>query len=349
MPEVGSTTGTQKWDAEQQRNAALIIRVGQQMGMSRRDIAIGLITAMQESSLRNLHSGDRDSQGLFQQRPSQGWGTVAQVTDPVYATTKFFNTLKGVEGRDRMPLTQAAQAVQRSAYPDAYAKWEGDAKAFLQSMGGKGKITPSEVRTYGGGGIGADVSVGLANGGPHMAGGSAVSALAATTDVQAGAPGLAAPTAGAVPQTALRSFDSPEDYVGFTGGGAYGQKGVDNTSRAVVEYAKQFIGTPYVWGGTDLKTGVDCSGFVQAVYKQMGIDLPRVSYQQANAGKRIGLDQLRPGDLVGFNNSTRNNGADHIAIYVGNGKIIEAPRPGIGVRIRRLGSDEGDAWGVRLK
>ena len=75
MPEVQSTSGSQKWDAEQTRNAALIIRVGQQMGMSRKDIAIGLIVAMQESSLRNLHSGDRDSQGLFQQRPSQGWGT----------------------------------------------------------------------------------------------------------------------------------------------------------------------------------------------------------------------------------------------------------------------------------
>jgi cell wall-associated NlpC family hydrolase len=93
---------------------------------------------------------------------------------------------------------------------------------------------------------------------------------------------------------------------------------------------------------------VDCSGFVQQVYKQFGIDLPRVSFQQAAAGKRIDLGKARAGDLVAWDNSSRNNGADHIAIYLGNGKIIEAPRPGIGVRIRKLGSDEG-AWGVRIK
>lgn len=86
----------------------------------------------------------------------------------------------------------------------------------------------------------------------------------------------------------------------------------------VVRLAQQFQGTPYVWGGTDPDTGFDCSGFVQYVYKHaLGIDLPRISWQQADAGQRIGLGHLKSGDLVAWDNSSRNNGADHIAIYLG--------------------------------
>lgn len=118
--------------------------------------------------------------------------------------------------------------------------------------------------------------------------------------------------------------------------------------QRIADIAKTAIGVPYTWGGTDLKSGVDCSGFVQQVYKQMGINLPRLSAAQARAGKRVGLNELQVGDLVGWDNSTRNNGADHVAIYIGGGQIIEAPRPGLSVRIRSLGKDEGDAWGVRL-
>lgn len=118
-------------NSEQLRNAQTIISVGRSMGASERDIMIGLMTAMQESSLRNLNYGDRDSLGLFQQRPSQGWGTPAQVRNPVYAARKFFTELMRIQNRDRMALTQAAQAVQRSAFPNAYAKWENLARAIM--------------------------------------------------------------------------------------------------------------------------------------------------------------------------------------------------------------------------
>ena len=116
---------------EQVNNAKIIADVGKSMGMSQRDIQIAIATAMQESGLRNINYGDRDSVGLFQQRPSCGWGTVAQCTDPVYAATQFFNHLKDIENRDSMSLAQAAQSVQRSAFPDAYAKWEGMAGSLL--------------------------------------------------------------------------------------------------------------------------------------------------------------------------------------------------------------------------
>jgi TP901 family phage tail tape measure protein len=123
--------GSTMLDTEQLSNAAKIMNVGRQMGASPRDLIISLMTALQESSLRNISGGDRDSAGLFQQRPSQGWGSLAQVTDPEYASRQFFEHLLKIKNRDQMSLTAAAQAVQRSAYPDAYAKWEDEAKAII--------------------------------------------------------------------------------------------------------------------------------------------------------------------------------------------------------------------------
>lgn len=370
VEEFGGGPVSQSWSAEQRKNAALIVKVGQQIGMSRRDILIGLITAAQESSLRNLDYGDRDSLGLFQQRPSMGWGSREQVTDPVYATKKFFTELKKVHGRNNMRLTEAAQAVQRSAYPDAYAKHVGAMRGLLRRYSKPGLITPSEARgggarptpgqrpsapvssqTFGSLDLETPGDSIIDPGSLRGAGGSAQNALAATTDTQVGAPGLGSPLAG-VPQagelTSMAAFDSPEEYADAAGVGMrLGQKGVDGWRKGVVEFAKQFVGTPYVWGGTS-PDGFDCSGLPQYVFKEFGINLPRVSFQQANYGKRIGLDRLKPGDLVAWDNSSRNNGADHVAIYAGNGQIIESARPGTNVRVRRLDPSE-DAWGVRIK
>lgn len=117
--------------AAQRANATLIIGVGEGMGVPKRAQLVSLVTAMQESSLINNPGGDRDSAGLFQQRPSQGWGTYAQVTDPQYATETFLKRLLALPGWERMPATVAAQTVQRSAYPDAYAKWEPAARALV--------------------------------------------------------------------------------------------------------------------------------------------------------------------------------------------------------------------------
>jgi hypothetical protein len=110
----------------QVRNAAIIIKVGADLKMAPKAWVIAVATAMQESRLTNLGNlgarNDHDSLGLFQQRPSAGWGTPAQVMDPVYASTKFYDKLKTIDGWEDMAITDAAQAVQRSAYPDAYAK-----------------------------------------------------------------------------------------------------------------------------------------------------------------------------------------------------------------------------------
>jgi hypothetical protein len=129
----GHTAGI---DAEQAENATLIAAIAYKRGLPARATSIALATAFQESKLRNLDGGDRDSVGIFQQRPSQGWGTRAQLMDPVYATNAFFDALVKVDGYETMEITDAAQAVQRSAFPTAYAGHEADARAIASALTG---------------------------------------------------------------------------------------------------------------------------------------------------------------------------------------------------------------------
>ena len=127
---------SQRFDAEQRKNAATIISVGRSLGATPTDIIVALMTALQESSLHNDKYGDRDSLGVFQQRPSQGWGTAAQVMNVQYAATQFYKRLLAEKGHSKLPLTLQAQSVQRSAYPDAYAKHEGAARMLYASISG---------------------------------------------------------------------------------------------------------------------------------------------------------------------------------------------------------------------
>ena len=126
------------WNTTQRENAATIVQVGVVLAVPERGHVVALATAMQESQLYNLGNlgakNDHDSLGLFQQRPSMGWGTPAQVTDPVYAATAFYLALKRVAGWESMAVTVAAQRVQRSAFPNAYAKWETDAKSLVKKV-----------------------------------------------------------------------------------------------------------------------------------------------------------------------------------------------------------------------
>lgn len=121
----------------QATNAATIAAVGLRRGLPPHAVTVALATAMQESKLRNLPYGDRDSLGLFQQRPSQGWGTPAQIQDPRYAANRFFAKLTTVAGWQTMPVAEAAQRVQRSADGSAYAIWEGRARSLAQGLTGR--------------------------------------------------------------------------------------------------------------------------------------------------------------------------------------------------------------------
>ena len=152
--------------------------------------------------------------------------------------------------------------------------------------------------------------------------------------------------------TATNPFESwklpelTEEEFGAAANAAPGAPGGKSRAKELLDFGKKFVGTPYKWGGTG-PLGFDCSGFVQYVYRKFGVELPRVSYQQAKYGKRVGLNELRPGDLVAWDTSARNNGADHIALYLGDGLVIHAQKPGDRVNISKLW-DTGRAWGVSM-
>ncbi|MGW1289515.1 heavy metal transporter [Streptomyces sp. NPDC001118] len=124
-------------DLDQASHAATIAAVAHARGLPERAVTIALATAIQESKLRNLTYGDRDSLGLFQQRPSQGWGSPAQIRDPAYASGRFFDALVKVPDYLGLPVTEAAQQVQHSGYPEAYAQHEDMAATLADVLTGR--------------------------------------------------------------------------------------------------------------------------------------------------------------------------------------------------------------------
>lgn len=109
----------------------------------------------------------------------------------------------------------------------------------------------------------------------------------------------------------------------------YGE-GITDVRVDLVNYAKQFLGNPYVWGGTSLTNGADCSGFVQSIFKQYGVSLPRTSVSQSQSGTKISLSEAKPGDLIFYD---KGGAVNHVAIYIGNGQVIHASNPRTGIRI----------------
>jgi hypothetical protein len=138
---TGAPGESVRLDGEQMANAATIAAVGWARSMPDQGVLIALATSMQEAKLRNLdHQGrrnDHDSLGLFQQRPSQGWGTAEEILDQRHAAERFYAALRRVPGWERMRITDAAQQVQRSAHPEAYEKWSGDAQVLTQALAGR--------------------------------------------------------------------------------------------------------------------------------------------------------------------------------------------------------------------
>ncbi|MGH3812875.1 MAG: hypothetical protein ACRDUV_10520 [Pseudonocardiaceae bacterium] len=158
---TASATEGSAWDAEQLTNARIVVDVADELGLPDRAAVIGLATALQESQLRSLTQAqsDRDSAGIFQQRPSMGWGSLEQVMNPAYAAQTFYDHLVKIPDWTQLPVTVAAQSVQRSAYPDAYAKWKPTAQQLTAALEGTGAATvsctpdvqPVSSRTPGGG------------------------------------------------------------------------------------------------------------------------------------------------------------------------------------------------------
>lgn len=380
---------------EQRRNAATIVSVGRALGATDRDVLIALMTSFQESNLVNVNYGDRDSVGLFQQRDA--WAPRAKRLDPAQSARMFF--LGGEQGqrglfdfktREQMSLTQAAQAVQVSAFPDAYAKHESAARSLLSGLGGSSGGLRPDLPSPSMGLSAPDTNVDPAPVGPipttyvdntvqqtqpdiapapevvaGTPGAAAVTSPGAEAVVAPGAEAAVNPMAVMANSPGALAADRPmgpppaqpdldretfeqlfPDAKGFFTAALNG--GIPNGRRKdIVSAAMSWVGTPYLWGG-NTRAGADCSGFLKALFADFGIELPRLSADQARSGTRVGMDALQPGDLVAWDNSSRNNGADHISVFVGDGQIIELPRPGLNGRIRKLDAGDADGWGVRL-
>lgn len=259
------------------------ISVGKQLGVPRDGQIIAIMMALQESSLRVLANvnvpgslnyphdavgSDHDSLGTAQQRPAAGWGRVGELMDPIYNVRAFYGGASGpnqgsprglldVPGWRSMSKGEAAQAVQVSAFPELYARWESEASAIVEALdGGAAPATCGD------------------------------------------APPVSAPTIGSANLSQVRM-----DILRFTQAG---------------------LGGAYVWGGTAFKAW-DCSGFVQWIYRQAGINLPRVD--QWKVGKRT--ENPQPGDLVVQNAQGPDNWG-HVGIYAGDGMMYSALNPSVG-------------------
>lgn len=256
---------------EQRGNVAMIISIGRGRELPPLAWQVAIQAGMTESGLRSLNYGDRDSLGIFQMRPSMGWGTPAQVTDPTYAINKFYDVLLKVPNWESQRPGESAQDVERSAFPERYHRWEPMA-AHLLTMAG-------EIADPTGCGQG-------------------VGAL------------LPAPTVAAA---------------------------------NAIQWALAQQGKPYQWGAaTTHQNSFDCSSLMLQAYRSTGILLPRTSREQYRAGALLPVEQAQPGDLLFWAYDTSNPATiHHVAMYIGDAKMVEAQQNGVPVHIRGVKWTEG--------
>lgn len=265
-------------DAEQRRNVELIIAIGKQRGLPPRAWQVAIQAGMTESRLRNLNYGDRDSLGIFQMRPSQGWGTPAQLTDPVYQINKFYDVLLEVPNWETRRPGDSAQAVERSAFPTRYHQWETLAVTVIDVHGG---------------------------------------------DVEAFTEEHCDEDLPAVPPSEV-------------------------ADRAI-SFALREIGKPYVWGGVGPHS-YDCSGLMMRAYESAGVTLPRTSRQQYWAGAQLPVHEAQPGDLLFWAYDTSDpDSIHHVAMYLGNGQMVEAANPSVPLRQRAVSFDEKELMPLAVR
>jgi peptidoglycan DL-endopeptidase CwlO len=261
-----------KLTGEQKSTVTKIITIGKKRKLPARAWQVAIQAGMTESGLRSLDYGDRDSLGIFQMRPSMGWGTPEQVTDPEYAINKFFDVLLAVPNwRDQRP-GESAQDVERSAFPDRYHEWEPMAAHLIGNVGDV--IDPT--------GCGEGTG---------------------------------------------RLLPAPTKQAGNAIKWALGQQG-----------------KPYQWGAlTDQQSSFDCSSLMLQAYREAGVTLPRVSRQQFEAGAMLPVKQAKPGDLLFWAYDESNPATiHHVAMYLGDGKIVEAQQDGVPVHTRPVSFTENE-------
>ncbi|MDQ3579035.1 MAG: C40 family peptidase [Actinomycetota bacterium] len=257
---------------EQRGTVALIIAIGKQRELPPRAWQVAIQAGMTESGLRSLRYGDRDSLGIFQMRPSMGWGSPAEVTNPTYAVNKFYDVLLKVPDWEKQRPGESAQDVERSAFPARYHRWESMASHLIGELGQVENVTGC---------------------------GEGVGNL------------LPAPTVAA--------------------GGA-------------MQWALGQQGKPYQWGAPlTHQNSFDCSSLMAQAYRSSGVTLPRTSREQFRAGAMLPVERAEPGDLLfwAYDESDPRT-IHHVAMYLGDGKIVEAQQDGVPVHIRPVSFTESE-------
>jgi NlpC/P60 family protein len=289
----------QQLGASEMDIARTIVDVVQQRHLPRRAAVLAVATGMVESGLRNLDYGDRDSLGVFQQRPSQGWGTREQILNPVYATGKFLDALIALPGWDTMAPGRAEQAVQRSGFPDRYAPREPAAAAIVDRFW-TGPDNPTPPPPPGGGTEAVQAKTLCAD-----QGGSDVPRDPGQVDPTKLPPGFTLPT--------------------------------DVRQRAAVGFALNQLGKPYVWGAKG-PNAYDCSGLMLASWAAAGVGIPAGTVSQVHAGHAVAsIQQVQPGDLLFIPGALGTARVPrHVGMYAGHGLIVDAYDTGTGVIVEPL-------------
>lgn len=318
------------YDAEQMTIARTIVDTTARRGLPRRAAVLAVATAIVESQLRNLDHGDRDSLGVFQQRPSQGWGTPAQVRDPVYATNAFLDRLVAINAWQHMPDGAAEQLVQRSGFPERYAPEHPRAEAIVTKFWRETTPRPSPPRDRnrtGGPAPGGEVDQ------------RATSRPRDDVEVAAGCPDTE--TGDTVTDTRVGARELKQLPRGYT-------LPRDRTQRAAVSYVVSKVGRPYVWGAKG-PGAFDCSGLMMAAWAHAGVAIGAATTTQIHDGRAVpGIGQVQPGDLLFIPGSlgTPSN-PRHVGMYIGHGLLINAYDQDSGVIVERLSAWRAEIVAIR--
>lgn len=340
--------------SQQIANAREIVNVAAKLGLPKRAAEIALGTAIQESGLTNLRTGN-GSYGLFQQQPSQGWGTKQQVTDPSHAARSFYMRLVEIPGWEHMPLTQAAALVQhpREDLRDAYAKHEPRAKALVALLWKGGSLRRAAVDTATRDDMRVSIQAAAGLGVPRD---ELVASIAGDLtnqdsgkhlnpeEIRKRADDIVTTVAGQLCKELKLRADNPADETTYDGNALI--ESPAGRGAIAVRAALRMIGVPYSWGGGGpdgpsfgtgrgaMTKGFDCSGLTEYAWSKAGVSIGSSTGPQWHSGKHVDRSQLQPGDLVFFAYNPRDPSTiHHVGLYIGEGKMVHAPHTGSHVQI----------------
>ncbi|MFI7639247.1 C40 family peptidase [Nonomuraea sp. NPDC049400] len=357
-PKISAAPEQLRLTPHQAANARVIVNTANELGLPRRAAVIGIATALQESSLDNSTVGDHGRAfGIFQQHPEYGWGTRAQVSTPRHATRTFFDRLTKIKNWTAKPLTVVAQAIQRSAFPNAYAKHESRAEGLVTALTEPNanqnardtlELSPADTKAVRASlelatslgvtraAVVADVEMALQAGALR----SAPKDVKSRADTARLAEKIVRTVAGQLCKELSQKIGQVLDQETLAAIRTSGRGTVALTA------ALKMIGVPYSWGGGGPKgpsygighgagtRGFDCSGLAEYAWAKAGVRIGGHTSTQWRSGVRVPRSQLEPGDLVFFATNPKNPSTIHpVVLNIDGKRYVHAPTTGSKVQV----------------